>query len=66
LSCLVYKDNKDITTRATKQPSGHTCELARVRNDKAVEEVRSVAKSSLLVEMLVDVDCEMKKFEWRG
>ena len=61
LSCLVHKDNKDITTGATKQPSGHTGEVARVRKGKMVEEVRAVAISSWPVETLGDVDHEMKK-----
>jgi hypothetical protein len=29
LSCHVHKDNKDVTTRPTQQPPGHTCNEAR-------------------------------------
>ena len=31
LSCLVHKDNKDISTKPTEQPPGHLCIEARGR-----------------------------------
>ncbi len=46
LSCLVHKDNKDIMTKPTQQPPGHSRMEARGRNEKAMEEN---AQSSMLI-----------------
>ena len=35
ISCLVHKDNKDITTKPSQQPSGHSRIEARNRKEKA-------------------------------
>jgi hypothetical protein len=45
LSCLVHKDNKDITTRPTQQPPGHSRVEARERNEKTLEGKRAATKA---------------------
>ena len=37
LSCLIHKDNKDITTKPTHQLPGYSRGEARVRKEKALE-----------------------------
>jgi hypothetical protein len=60
LSCLVHKDNKDITTKPTHQPSGHLCIEARERKEKALEGKRAAAKADHPVEKYGDVDHKLK------
>ena len=61
LSCLVHKDNKDISTKPTEQPPGHSCIEARGRKEKALEVERAVAKADRPVEKYGDVDHQLKK-----
>jgi hypothetical protein len=66
LSCLVHKDNKDITTKPTQQPSGHMHIEARVRKEKALE--LNVQSPKLIVQLksMVTWTTSSKGFEWRG
>jgi hypothetical protein len=68
LSCLVHKENKDITTKPTEQPSGHTRVEARGRKEKALEVERAVAKADrpVPVEKYGDVDHQLKKIRVEG
>jgi hypothetical protein len=66
LSCLVPKDNKDITTKPTQQPPGHSRVEARGRKEKALEVERAVAKADRPVEKLGDVDHQIKKIRVEG
>ena len=68
LSCLVHKENKDITTKPTQQPSGHTRIEARGRKEKALEVERAVAKADrpVPVEKYGDVDHQLKKIRVEG
>ena len=66
LSCLVHKDNKDITTKPTQQPPGHSRVEARGRKEKALEVERAVAKADRPVEKLGDVDHQIKKIRVEG
>ena len=61
LSCLVHKDNKDITTRPKYQLPGHSCVEARERKEKALEGKRAAAKADPPVEKYGDVDHQLKK-----
>ncbi len=61
LSCLVHKENKDITTYPATQPPGHTRVEARGRKEKALEGDREAAKADILVEKYGDVDHQIKK-----
>ncbi len=45
LSCLVHKENKDITTKPTTQPPGHTRFEARGRKEKALGDEQAAAKA---------------------
>jgi hypothetical protein len=66
LSCLVHKDNKDISTKPTQQPPGHSRIEARVRKEKALEVERAVAKADHPVEKYGDVDHQLKKITVEG
>ena len=70
LFCLVHKENKDITTKPTHQPSasGHTRIEARGRKEKALEVERAVAKADrpVPVEKYGDVDHQLKKIRVEG
>ena len=68
LSCLVHKENKDITTKPTQQPPGHTRVEARGRKEKALEVERAVAKADrpVPVEKYGDVDHQLKKIRVEG
>jgi len=66
LSCLVHKDNKDISTKLTEQPPGHWCIEARGRKEKALEVERAVAKADRPVEKYGDVDHQLKKIRVEG
>jgi predicted ATP-dependent endonuclease of OLD family len=68
LFCLVHKENKDITTKPTQQPSGHTRIEARGRKEKALEVERAVAKADrpVPVEKYGDVDHQLKKIRVEG
>ena len=44
LSVLVHKDNKDISTKPTKQPPGPTREVVREKKKKETAKERSAAK----------------------
>jgi hypothetical protein len=66
LSCLIHKDNKDISTKPTEQPPGHSRIEARGRKEKALEVERAVAKADRPVEKYGDVDHQLKRLEWRG
>jgi len=66
LSCLVHKDNKDITTKPTHQPPGHSRVEARERKEKALESERAAAKAARPVEKYGDVDHQLKKVRVEG
>mgnify|MGYP006195510059 FL=1 len=66
LSCLIHKDNKDISTKPTEQPPGHSCIEARGRKEKALEVERAVAKADRPVEKYGDVDHQLKKIRVEG
>ena len=66
LSCLVHKDNKDITTKPKQQPPGHSCVEARGRKEKALEGKRAVAKAECPLEKFGDVDHQIKKIRVEG
>ena len=66
ISCLVHKDNKDITTKSTHQPPGHSRLEARGRKVKALEGERAVAKADRPVEKYGDVDHHIKKIRVEG
>jgi hypothetical protein len=67
LSCLVHKDNKDITTKPTQQPPGHSCIEARGRKEKALEVLeRAVSKADRPVEKYGDVDHQLKNIRVEG
>jgi len=61
LSCLVHKDNKDIMTKPTQQPPGHSRLETRGRKEKALEVECTVAKADRPVEKYGDVDHQLKK-----
>jgi hypothetical protein len=61
LSCLVHKDNKDITPRPTQQPPGLSRVEARRRKEKALEGERAVAKADRPGEKYGDMDHQIKK-----
>ena len=61
LSCLVHKDNRDITTKPMHQPPGHSCVEAKERKEKALEGKRAAAKADCLVEKYGDLDHQLKK-----
>jgi hypothetical protein len=50
LSCLLHKDNKDVTSKPTTQPPGHRRVVARERREKALEYEQAVAKANWPVE----------------
>ena len=66
LSCLIHKDNKDISTKPTEQPPGHSRIEARGRKEKALEVERAVAKADRPVEKYGDVDHQLKKIRVEG
>jgi hypothetical protein len=66
LACLVHKDNKDITTRPTQQPPGHSCVEARERKEKALGGERAAVKADCPVEKYGDVDHQLKKVRVEG
>ena len=66
LSCLVHKDNKDITTKPTQQPPGHLRVEARDRKEKALEGERAVAKADCPVKKFGDVDHQIRKIKVEG
>ena len=66
LSCLVHKDNKDITTKPTQQPPGHSRVEARGRKEKALEVERAVAKADRPVKKYGDVDHQLRKVRVEG
>ncbi len=66
LSCLVHKDNKDITMKPTQQPPGHLRIEARGRKEKALESKRAVAKADCPVKKYGDVDHQIKKIRVEG
>jgi hypothetical protein len=72
LSVLVHKDNKDLSTRPTKQPPGPTHVAEREKKTKETENERSAAKAqrpigvvqpdgTVAVEKYGDVDHQSKK-----
>jgi hypothetical protein len=63
LCCFVHKDCKDLSTRPTELPSGHTCKEARV-NSRAVlakEREESTAERIVGGERYGDVEHQLKK-----
>jgi len=66
LSCLIHTDNKDISTKPTEQPPGHSRIEARGRNEKALEVERAVAKADCPVEKYGDMDHQLKKIRLEG
>ncbi len=66
LSCLIHKDNKDITTRPTQQPPGHLRVEARGRKEKALKGKCAVTKADHPVEKYGDVDHQIKKIRVEG
>jgi hypothetical protein len=66
LSCLVHKDNKDVSAKPTTQPPGHMREVARDRRARVLEEERVVQKANWPVERYGDVDHQMKKVKVVG
>ncbi len=66
LSCLVHKENKDITTNPMTQPPGHLHVKARGRKKKALESEQAVAKADHPVEKYGDVDHQIKKIRMEG
>ncbi len=66
LSCLVHKDNKDVSAKPTTQPCGHMREVAKDRRARALEEDRAVQKANQPVERYGDVDHQMKKVKVVG
>ena len=66
LSCLVHKDNKDITTKPTQQPPGHSCIEARGRKEKALVLERAVSKADRPVEKYGDMDHQLKNIRVEG
>jgi hypothetical protein len=66
LSCLIHKDNTDITTKPTHQPPGQSHVEARGRKEKALEGERAVAKADRPVEKYGDMDHQIKKIRVEG
>jgi hypothetical protein len=66
LACLIRKDNKDITTRPTQQPPGHSCIEARKRKEKALGGKQAAAKADCPVEKYGNVDHQLKKVQVEG
>jgi hypothetical protein len=66
LSCLVHKENKDITTKPTMQPHGHMRIEARGRKEKALEDEWVAAKADQSGEKYGDVDHQIKKIQMEG
>jgi hypothetical protein len=77
LSVLVHKDNKDISTKPTKQPPGPTHETVRLNKTKETAKERSGAKAqrpiafvqpngTVAVEKYGDVDHQSKKAKVDG
>ena len=77
LSVLVHKDNKDISTRPTKQPPGPTRAAVREKKTKEMEKERSAAKAqrpvgvvqpdgTVTVEKYGDVNHQSKKAKVDG
>jgi len=77
LSVLVHKDNKDISTKPTKQPPGPTRTLLRENKTKETAKERSAAKAqrpitaaqpdgTVVVEKYGDVDHQSKKAKVDG
>jgi hypothetical protein len=61
LSCLVHKENKDITTNPMTQPPGHTCIEARGRKEKALEGEWEAVMADCQVEKYGDMDHQIQK-----
>jgi uncharacterized protein YlbG (UPF0298 family) len=77
LSVLVHKDNKDISTKPTKQPPGPTREVVRGKKKKETAKERSAAKAerpitvvqpdgTFVLEKYGDVDHQSKKAKVDG
>ncbi len=66
LSCLVHKDNKDVSAKLTTRPLGHTRIVARERRDRALVKEPAVKKDNWHVEKYGDVDHQMKKVKGEG
>ena len=66
LSCLVHKDNNDISTKPTEQPPGHSRIEVRGRKEMALEVESAVAKADRPVEKFGDVDHQLKKIRVEG
>ena len=77
LSVLVHKDNKDLSTRLTKQPSGPTRDAEREIKTKETAKERSAVKAqrpievvqpdgTVVVEKYGDVDHQSKKAKVDG
>ncbi len=62
LACLVHKDNKDISTRATELPAGHTRAVTRVikMNELAKERENARVKCRIKREQFDIVEHEIK------
>ncbi len=61
LACLVHKDNKDILTRPTQQPPGHSRVEARERKEKALGGEQAAAKADRPVKKYGNVGHQLKK-----
>ena len=61
-----HKDKKDITTRPTQQPPGHSCVKARERKEKVLGGQRALAKADCPVEKYGNVDHQLKKVRVEG
>ena len=77
LSVLVHKDNKDLSTRPAKQPSGPTRAAVRGKKKEETENERSAVKAqrpigvvqpdgTVAVEKYSDVDLQPKKAKVDG
>jgi hypothetical protein len=66
LSCVVHKDNNDVSAKPTTQPPGHTCKVVRDRRARALEEERAVQKANWPVERYGDVNHQVKKVKVAG
>ena len=63
LCCFVHKDCKDISTRPTELPAGHTCKVARANNRVALAKERDESRAERIVggKRYGDVEHQLKK-----
>ena len=63
LCCFVHKDCKDISTRPTELPAGHTCKVARANSRVALAKEREESRAERIVggKRYGDVEHQLKK-----